>query len=139
VTFDTLRDFIDALDGAGELVRISRPVSLDRGLVGRLVGHLLDNAIKFAPDQGTIRVATEAIDGGVRLRVENSGTGFVNADLGHVFEPFYRADAARNRDSGRGLGLALVAAIVRLHGGMVRASNPPQGGARIEVDFPAGA
>jgi len=113
------------------------PVFLDPTLVTRLVNSLLDNAVKFAPIEGRVHVATEGVDGGIRLTVEDSGPGFTPDELMHAFEPFYRADLARSRGSGTGLGLAFVAAVARLHGGEARAANLPGGGARIEVDFPA--
>lgn len=116
----------------------SRPLPLDPGLVERLIGHLLDNAVKFAPIEGRIRIAVEGLPsgGGLRLAVEDSGAGFAPEELVHAFEPFYRADPARSRGTGTGLGLALVAAIARLHGGTARALNLAGGGARVEVDFP---
>jgi two-component system OmpR family sensor kinase len=117
-----------------------RSVSLDSGLVTRMVEHLMDNAVKFAPFGGRIRVQTEGgtpAMNGVRVAIENSGPGIAPGDLPHVFEPFYRADQARSRGTGTGLGLSLVAAIARLHGGAVRASNQDGSGVRFEVDLPA--
>jgi two-component system heavy metal sensor histidine kinase CusS len=115
---------------------------LDPGLVTRLVEHLIDNAVKYAPQGGTIAVRTHAgvrPRDGVRVDVENSGPGIAPADLPHLFEPFYRSDQARSRGTGTGLGLTLVAAIARLHGGSVRAVNVDGRGVRFEVDFPATA
>jgi signal transduction histidine kinase len=114
--------------------------SLDPGLVEHVVHQLLDNAVKFTPAEGRILIATTPLDdsGGVRLSVEDSGPGVAPASLAHIFEPFYRADEARSRGSGTGLGLAMVAAIVRLHGGTIRVTNVATGlGARFDVDFPA--
>ncbi|MBI1966510.1 MAG: HAMP domain-containing protein [Gemmatimonadetes bacterium] len=142
---DLVRRSIESLRGRIEEKRLTVdvafdgriwPVPLDPGLVARLVGHLVENAIKFAPVEGRVRIATQAFEGGIRFAVEDSGSGFPPADLAHVFEPFYRADQARSRGTGTGLGLALVAAIARLHGGAARAANLPGGGARVEVDFP---
>jgi heavy metal sensor kinase len=118
-----------------------KSLSLDPALVTRLVEHLMDNAVKFAPFGGRIVVQTEAAQpamNGARVAVENSGPGIAPTDLPHVFEPFYRADQARTRGTGTGLGLALVAAIARLHGGAVRARNQDDKGVRFEVDLPAG-
>jgi signal transduction histidine kinase len=118
----------------------TQPVSLDPGLAARVVDHLLDNAVKYAPVGGRIVVTTAptAPPGrGVRVAVENSGPGIDPADLPHVFEAFYRADGARTRGTGTGLGLALVAAIARLHGGMARARNRDGHGVTFEVDLPA--
>jgi signal transduction histidine kinase len=135
---DHLRREIEEKGLAVEVVPNGRtgPVPVDPDLVDRLIGHLVDNAVKFAPVDGRVRVASLPIEGGVRLQVDDSGPGFPPEELEHVFEPFYRADAARSRGSGAGLSLALVAAITRLHGGSVRALNLPGGGGRVEVDFP---
>ncbi len=111
---------------------------LDREMIERVAHHLLDNAVKFTPPEGTIRVTTAPLDrvGGVRLSVEDSGPGVPPEYLPHIFEPFYRVDEARSRGSGTGLGLAMAAAIVRLHGGTIRANNVPGRGARFDVDLP---
>jgi two-component system OmpR family sensor kinase len=111
---------------------------LDREMIERVAHHLLDNAVKFTPPEGTIRVTTVPLSraGGIRLSVEDSGPGVPAEYLPHIFEPFYRVDEARSRGSGTGLGLAMAAAIVRLHGGTIRASNLPEGGARFDVDLP---
>lgn len=117
------------------------PVPLDATLVRRLIAQLLDNAVKFTPSGGLIRVATEATtspDRGVRFAVENSGAKIPLEDLPHIFEPFYRSDPARSSGSGAGLGLALVAAIARLHGGDARVCNQNGAdGVHFEVDLPA--
>jgi two-component system heavy metal sensor histidine kinase CusS len=126
-----------------------RPVSIDPALVARLVDHLLDNAVRYTPIGGRIGVRVESGTGGgegrraapdgVRLVVENSGPEIAAHDLAHLFEPFYRADPARTRDNGGGagpgLGLAMVAAIARLHNGAAHATSGPAG-TRFEVDFP---
>ena len=115
------------------------PGALDPLLVARLVGQLLDNAVKFTPPDGQVVVETElarSARGGVHLAVENAGPGVAAEDLPHLFEPFYRADHARTRGSGTGLGLALVAAIAHLHGGSVQAQNRDGRGVRIDVELP---
>ena len=110
---------------------------LDAPLVGRVIGHLLDNAIKFTPVGGRIDVATARVSGAVRFTIQDSGPGFLAEDVSHVFEAFYRADQARTTGTGAGLGLTLVRAIVQLHGGTVRAGNVNGTGARIEFELPA--
>lgn len=116
-------------------------VLVDPELLGHIVDHLLDNALRYTPVGGAIRVELEPLAagaGGVRLAVQNSGPGIDAADLPHLFEPFYRGDPARTRSAagGRGLGLALVASIAQLHGGQARVSSVP-GQTRFEVDIPA--
>jgi two-component system heavy metal sensor histidine kinase CusS len=118
-----------------------RAALVDAPLVERLVDHLLENALQFTPIGGSVIVQLEPIPagGGLRFSVENSGPGIPTADLPHLFEPFYRGDPARTRspDGGAGLGLALVASIAHLHGGLARASSVPGRSTRFEVDLPA--
>jgi len=109
-------------------------VPLDRHLATRLVEHLLENAERHTPPHGSIEMRTTGSDGLVTLRVTNSGPGVPVAELPHMFEPFYRADPARPR-GGAGLGLAVVAAVARLHGGSARVESGPDTGTSIEVDF----
>jgi two-component system heavy metal sensor histidine kinase CusS len=115
-------------------------VSIDPALITRLVDHLLDNAVRYTPIGGRIGVCVEqGAEAGVRLVVENSGPEIAADDLHHLFEPFYRADPARTRENGGGagpgLGLAMVAAIARLHNGAAHAASGPAG-TRFEVDLP---
>jgi heavy metal sensor kinase len=129
------------LDLKMELHSGQRALMVDAALIERLVDHLLENAVQFTPVGGWIRVELEPIPAGAGLRfaIENSGPGIPTEDLPHLFEPFYRGDAARTRsaDGGSGLGLALVASIAHLHGGLARASSVPGRSTRFEVDIPA--
>ncbi len=115
-------------------------VPVDPDLIARMVDHLLENALQFTPVGGTIgvRIEPNPVGGGLRLTVENSGPGISAADLPHLFEPFYRADPARTRtaDGGAGLGLALVASIAHLHGGLAHASSVGGRTTCFEVDIP---
>jgi two-component system sensor histidine kinase MprB len=97
----------------------------------RAVTNLLDNAVKWSPPGGTIRVQLE----GDRLRVADQGPGIKDADLPHVFDRFFRSDAARNTP-GTGLGLSIVAQTITRHGGWVKAGHSAQGGAEFTVSLP---
>jgi two-component system OmpR family sensor kinase len=114
---------------------LARPVSLDRGLITRLVDELLDNAVNYSDSYGRIEIRDAALPDGVRLTVEDRGPGIDPADLPHLFAPYYRADHARTRGSGTGLGLTTAQSIARLHGGSIRVENREGGGARVEVDL----
>ncbi|HEY6157744.1 MAG TPA: ATP-binding protein [Gemmatimonadales bacterium] len=111
------------------------PVALDPALTRRLIEELLDNAVKFAPSGGTVGVATAAMGRALRLAVENSGSPLASDAMAHLFEPLYRADQARTRGTGMGLGLAFAAAVTRLHGGSIRAVNLASGGVRLECEL----
>ena len=96
--------------------------------IERAVGNLLDNAIKWSPDGGTVEVAVH--DG--RVIVRDQGPGIAEEDLPHVFDRFYRSPAARGTP-GSGLGLAIVRQIARAHGGDVRATRAEGGGTQVEL------
>ncbi len=123
-----------------DLIAAQAVVPVDPDLIARMVDHLLENALQFTPVGGTIgvRIEPNPVGGGLRLTVENSGPGISAADLPHLFEPFYRADPARARtaDGGAGLGLALVASIAHLHGGLAHASSVGGRSTCFEVDIP---
>jgi two-component system, OmpR family, sensor histidine kinase MprB len=97
----------------------------------RAVTNLLDNAVKWSPPGGTVRVQLE----GDRLRVADQGPGIAEADLPFVWDRFYRSDTARNTP-GTGLGLSIVAQAVTMHGGWVKAGRSAQGGAEFTIQLP---
>jgi two-component system sensor histidine kinase MprB len=98
--------------------------------INRAVSNLLDNARKWSPPDGLVEVG---LHDGV-LTVRDHGPGFAETDLPHVFERFYRADAARQLP-GSGLGLAIVRQAAEAHGGHVTAANAPGGGALLNASF----
>ncbi len=97
----------------------------------RAVANLLDNAAKWSPDGGTIRVSL--VDG--TFRVDDDGPGIDDVDRPHVFERFYRSEESRGMP-GSGLGLSIVAQVTERHGGTVTAMAAPGGGARLELSLP---
>jgi len=102
-----------------------------REALGRAVTNLLDNAGKWSPAGGIVEVRLRDR----ALQVRDHGPGIADADLGRVFERFYRGDGARTRP-GSGLGLAIVAQVVSAHGGQVRAERAEGGGALLTATFP---
>jgi signal transduction histidine kinase len=105
-----------------------------RQLLFQALANLVDNAIKNTPDGGTIALAVERRAGEVRLVVTDTGPGIPEIDRERVLEPFVRLDGSRSTP-GSGLGLALVAAIARLHGAKVElGDNRP--GLAVSLVFP---
>jgi signal transduction histidine kinase len=99
----------------------------------RVVANLLDNAIKYTSNEGRITVSLYTEAGRANLEVEDDGIGIEPPDLPHVFDRFFRADRARARDKGAGLGLAIVRTIVEQHGGDVTVESQPGKGSRFTV------
>jgi signal transduction histidine kinase len=108
----------------------------DPGLLRQLVSNLVDNALKFT-ERGHVDVRVGGDAHRAWVEVADTGPGIPDAELGQVFERFYRADKARSRTvPGTGLGLAIVRSIARVHGGEVTAGSTPGGGASFRVVFP---
>lgn len=101
-------------------------VMADQGRLEQIMVNLLENAIKYTPDGGVIRLFTENDGGFVKVSVADTGIGIPFKDMPRIFERFYRVDEARTREQGgTGLGLAIVKHIVQLHGGTVSVSSEP--------------
>jgi len=101
------------------------------------VGNLMRNALVHTPHASPIEVALETHNGVATMSVVDHGPGLKPDDAGRVFEPFYRVNASRSRDSaGAGLGLSIVAAVVDAHGGSIKVGETPGGGATFEVELP---
>lgn len=109
-------------------------IRVERTMLQRTVANLLDNAVKFTPRGGSIRLGTRKDLGHVVLFVEDSGPGIPVDEVHRVFERFYRADTSR-QSSGHGLGLSYVRSAVSAQGGTVEILCPGGGGTRVEVRF----
>jgi two-component system, OmpR family, sensor kinase len=113
----------------------ARPVIGDEDVLRQLLWILLDNAVKFTVDSGRIWVNVTQRGATVALTVADDGTGLPPGADHRIFDRFYRADPAR-RGTGAGLGLAIAAWAVRVHGGTIVAANNDHGGATFSVDLP---
>ena len=102
-----------------------------------VVRNLLDNAIKYTRSGGTVAIVGQAVDRVVQVDVQDTGMGIPADALPHIFDRFYRVDEARSgRQSGAGLGLALVRGIVAAHGGEVQVVSEPGEGTTFTVRLP---
>jgi len=134
---DALLEFFALLaeDAQVSLVREgSAHASGDRGMLRRALSNLLDNALRFTPAGGEVRV--RMVDG-VTLTVENTGEGIPAPLLPRLFDRFYRADPSRHEGSSEhaGLGLAITQSIVRAHGGRIYCESGP-GWTRFVIELP---
>jgi heavy metal sensor kinase len=109
----------------------------DEELVMRLIGNLLDNAVRHAPAASAVHVALTRESDRFVLTVSDAGEGIALENQAHLFERFFRGDAARSSDGGAGLGLALARWIARAHGGDVRLVRSSHDGTTFAATLPS--
>ena len=136
-------------DAQGCLVQVRAqaplPVSGDPELLRSAFENVIRNAVRYSPADAVVgiaadRVAGEGQQGGlVEVVIRDQGPGVPEQELGRIFEPFYRVDAARGhgRAGGEGLGLAIASRAVALHGGHIAARNAEGGGLSVTITLPA--
>jgi len=107
----------------------------DPDLFERALGNLLDNALRFTPENGSIQILLSKRDADFEITVRDNGCGIAPEHLPRVFDRFYRADSSRGSD-GAGLGLALVKSIVDLHGGSAKIESEIGRGTIVTLTFP---
>jgi signal transduction histidine kinase len=112
------------------------PLSYDcqPGALKRAITNLLDNAVKYGK---CANAAITAVAKTIEITIDDDGPGISDAELPRVFQPFYRVEASRGRDTGgTGLGLAIAQSIVQAHGGELTLANRPGGGLRACIRLP---
>jgi signal transduction histidine kinase len=98
--------------------------------------NLLDNAIKYTPDGGTVQVSVHPENNhSVAITVKDTGTGISDRDISRIFERFYRCDPSRS-EAGIGLGLSFARAIARAHGGDITVASQPDQGSTFTIILP---
>lgn len=108
---------------------------VDEKQIGRVIGNLLHNAVKFTPEGGIISISAEAVDDDIRICVADSGPGVPPDERTRIFERFYKHDRARSK-GGTGLGLAIARHIVEGHGGRIWVEGAAGEGARFYFTVP---
>ena len=125
-----------------EIVPADLAIDIDLQRLEQALQNVASNAIRHTPEGGLVTLRAERHESQVRIAIRDTGTGIPPEHLPHIFDRFYKVDAARaatGTPSGSGLGLSIVRAIVERHGGTTSASNAPDGGALIEFLLPATA
>jgi signal transduction histidine kinase len=137
---DSLLDSVcsDASD-AGQAVHLHGQtgiaVSARPNALRRCLTNLLDNAVKYGHHAQV--TAQRRADGGASIRIRDGGDGIADEQLGRVFEPFYRVETSRSRESGgTGLGLTIARNIAEQHGGAISLANHPGGGLEVMLTLP---
>ncbi|MBI4308708.1 MAG: PAS domain-containing protein [Candidatus Omnitrophica bacterium] len=131
-----------AIDAAGHQVEVNVPQDLpaiyaDRHRIEQVFINLLDNAVKFTPSPGRIRIEAKPELPFVRIDVQDTGAGIAPEHLSRIFERFYRVDKARSgMSAGTGLGLAIVKHIVQAHQGKIEVQSAPGQGTTFRIFLP---
>jgi len=109
----------------------------DKSKITQVVYNLIDNAIKYTPRGGKVRVEMMRAGKRVFIRISDTGIGIPHEDQKHIFDRFYRVDKARSRETGgTGLGLSIVKQIVMLHDGVISVSSEVGKGSTFTVELP---
>jgi two-component system phosphate regulon sensor histidine kinase PhoR len=144
----TVRSSAEALRAAAQAKRVR--LTLDDSLrtashtvlgnaqrLDQVFTNLIENAIKYTPAEGEVRVLAMQQNGQVVVEVRDSGIGIPREHLHRIFERFYRVDRSRSRDmGGTGLGLSIVKHVVKAHGGQVEADSVEGQGSTFRVELP---
>jgi signal transduction histidine kinase len=136
---EIINDIVELYDPLAEDKKISTRSNLtpcaimgDRDLLFQAFANIIDNAVKYTPQNGHIEVELKSDNGHTFIKVTNTGAVLPTEELPRIFERFYRSDSSRS-SAGTGLGLSLSAAIIDLHGGTIRAENASEGLSIITV------
>jgi two-component system phosphate regulon sensor histidine kinase PhoR len=122
------RDKKVTLEKTGSLASMPE-IQADPDKLEQILINLLENAIKFTPAGGTVKVSASDQGDRIRIDVKDTGIGIPPMDISRIFERFYRVDTARSRElGGTGLGLSIVKHIVQAHGGSVSVESTPGAG-----------
>ena len=113
-------------------------VQADPERIHQVLFNLVDNAVRFTPPGGAVRITARHEDDRVEVTVADTGVGIPPEHLPRLFERFYRVDVARSRgDGGTGIGLAIARSVVEAHGGRIVAESVPGHGSTFTFDLPA--
>lgn len=109
----------------------------DKGKLTQVVYNLMENAVKYTQEGGTVKVTLQRVGRDAKLVVSDNGPGIPKENLPYIFDRFYRVDKARSRETGgTGLGLSIVHQLVILHSGTIRAESEPGSGTSFIVELP---
>lgn len=130
--FQKKRIILDLVPDPGILTADLDPVRFSQVLM-----NILDNALHHTPEEGRVLINTKKVNDQIQISIQDSGDGVTPAEASHLFDRFYRADEARNRnDGGSGLGLAIAKSIVEIHHGRIWAESEKGKGLKTMVEIP---
>jgi cell cycle sensor histidine kinase DivJ len=153
--FELARETFDARDAASAVIRLMRgqadragvslrgvlpaeplEVEADRRAIKQIALNLVSNALKFTPRNGSVTLTVQAVDDALEIVVSDTGVGIAPDDLARLGRPFEQAGDAAQRSAGSGLGLSLVRAFAKLHGGEMNLESSVGEGTTVTVRMP---
>jgi two-component system phosphate regulon sensor histidine kinase PhoR len=137
---DALKPRIDAknINFTMEITESQTTTRGDGFLLEQMFINLIDNAVKYTPEGGAVKVTLSKADSAFRVDVEDSGIGIPKEHIPRIFERFYRVDKTRSRkEGGTGLGLSIVKHIAIMHGGKVEVESTEGKGSKFTVTLPS--
>ncbi len=129
-------------DSGQPLIEVDIPadftaVYVDRSKVMRVFSNLLNNALKYTPSEGMIKISAKNRESMIEIVIEDSGSGIPDKDLPRIFERFYRVEKTRSRDyGGSGLGLSIARKVVEAHGGVIMIESTSGVGTKVLFTLP---
>jgi signal transduction histidine kinase len=115
-------------------------IQVDPERMKQVLSNIVDNALRYTPENGRIHLTAERAGDGVEIRVQDSGPGVPADELERIFERFYRTETSRARnEGGSGLGFAIARSLVEKHGGRIRAESAPGEGLTVVIRLPVQA
>ncbi|HEY3463374.1 MAG TPA: GAF domain-containing sensor histidine kinase [Gaiellaceae bacterium] len=122
----------------GSVVGRIPPIRGDRARLRQVLGNLIDNAVKYSPEGGEVRVSAAAANGAVRIAVRDAGPGIPDDQQLRIFEKFGRAEVDGGSKPGTGLGLFIARSIAEAHGGSLDVSSGAESGSTFTLTLPVG-
>ncbi len=110
----------------------------DRARLRQVLANLIENAVKYSPEGGEVRVSAVAANGAVRIAVRDAGPGIPRDQQGRIFEKFGRAEVEGGSKPGSGLGLFIARSIAEAHGGSLDVSSGAEPGSTFTLTLPVG-
>jgi signal transduction histidine kinase len=118
---------------------VTLTANLDPSRFTQVLNNILDNALHYTPAGGSVDIETKLVENRIQISIQDNGEGVTPEEAAHLFDRFYRADEARNRnDGGSGLGLAIAKSIIDMHGGKIWAESEKGKRLKMVIELPKG-
>ena len=111
-------------------------IEVDQVLIHEVILNLVENAIKYSPEEGQVKISSQEVDDQVIIMVEDTGPGIPEQEQAQIFDKFYRGELGKSQPKGSGLGLYLVKYFVELHNGRIFLDSSAKQGTKVGFTLP---